>query len=393
MTDAAADSLDTDTDTDIVVIGGGIAGSLAAVTLGRAGHRVILVDINAEYPPDFRVEKIAGAQVPVFERLGLIHAVAAAGRPFDRVLNIRDGRRVDVSRSPHFGILYDDLVRTVRAALPETVRFIVGRVTDIETSSRRQTVKLLGGQAFSARLVVLATGMSDMLRSRLGMERRVITEKQSMSFGFFVVPGQGVALAEPSLNFYGAPGNAIDYFNLFPTRQGLRANLFTFRDYRDPWIRAMRADPRATLLAAMPWLSRYLGNGFAVEGKVQNWLMDLARMDGVRQPGVVLIGDAYQTSCPATGKGVSRVLTDVEQLCRVHIPAWLQSPGMGADKIAAFYADPVKLAMDELALQQSQYRRSLTIDTSLPWELRRRLMFLRRRTLGMLREALPRRAA
>lgn len=387
MTDAA------ELDADIVVIGGGIAGSLAAVTLGRAGHRVTLVDINAEYPPDFRVEKIAGAQVPVFERLGLMAEVAAASRPFDRVLNIRNGRRVDVSRSPHFGILYDDLVRTVRAALPPSVRFVVGRVTDIATTPERQTVTLLGGATISARLVVLATGMSDVLRARLGMERQVIAEKQSMSFGFFVTPGQGVALAEPSLNFYGAPGNAIDYFNLFPTRQGLRANLFTFRDYRDPWIKAMRADPRATLIDAMPWLPRYLGDDFAIEGKVQNWLMDLARMDKVRQPGIVLIGDAYQTSCPATGKGVSRILTDVEQLCRVHMPGWLQSPGMGVDKIAAFYDDPVKLAMDDLALQQSQYRRTLTIDTSLAWEMRRRIMFLRRRVLGMVREALPRRAA
>lgn len=377
---------------DVIIVGGGIAGTLTAVTLGRAGHDVALVDLHDVYPRDFRIEKVAGAQVPVFDRLGLLDAVMARAERFDRVLNVRNGVRVDVSRSPHFGILYHSLVAAMRAEIPASVDLVTGRVTGIDTSDDVQTVTLRDGTTLTARLVVLATGMSDLLRQRLGIERRVIAEKQSLSFGFFVRPGQGVRLLEPSLNVYGSTDDAIDYFNLFPTAEGLRANLFTFRDYRDPWIKTMRAEPKATLLASMPWLTRYLGD-FEIEGPVQHWLMDLARMDNVRQPGIVLIGDAYQTSCPATGKGVSRVLADVEQLCRVHLPAWLSTPGMGAEKIGAFYDDPVKRAMDELALEQSQYRRSLTVDTSLPWRVRRQAMFLRRRVVGLVRDLLPDRAA
>ena len=62
----------------------------------------------------------------------------------------------------------------------------------------------------------------------------------------------------------------------------------------------------------------------------------------MRQAGVVLVGDAFATSCPAAGTGTGKVFTDVERLCNVHIPRWLATPGMGADKIAAFYDDPVK---------------------------------------------------
>jgi hypothetical protein len=65
------------------------------------------------------------------------------------------------------------------------------------------------------------------------------------------------------------------------------------------------------------------------------------------------------------------VLTDVERLCNVHIPRWLASPGMGADKIASFYADPVKRACDESSAARSFHLRSLSTDEGLAWRARR----------------------
>jgi 2-polyprenyl-6-methoxyphenol hydroxylase-like FAD-dependent oxidoreductase len=102
----------------------------------------------------------------------------------------------------------------------------------------------------------------------------------------------------------------------------------------------------------------------------------------------VLIGDAFQTSCPAAGTGVSRLLVDVDRLCNEHVPAWLATPGMGADKIARFYADPAKRAADVKASRAAEYRRSLTVDTGLGWELHRRQVHLRRRTLGWVADRL-----
>ena len=46
-----------------------------------------------------------------------------------------------------------------------------------------------------------------------------------------------------------------------------------------------------------------------------------------RKAGVVLIGDAFATSCPAAGTGARKVLTDVERLCNVYVPKWLATPG------------------------------------------------------------------
>ncbi|MDQ2804548.1 MAG: hypothetical protein M3Y41_18390 [Pseudomonadota bacterium] len=87
--------------------------------------------------------------------------------------------------------------------------------------------------------------------------------------------------------------------------------------------------------------------------------------------GVVLIGDAFQMSCPATGTGIVRLMTDVDRLCNVHVPRWLASPGMGADKIAQFYGDPVKIACDAEAFRAAEYQRSAACETALSWRMHR----------------------
>jgi 2-polyprenyl-6-methoxyphenol hydroxylase-like FAD-dependent oxidoreductase len=369
-------------DTEIAIIGGGLAGTLAAVTLARAGHDVTLIDRHAVYPPDFRVEKIGGEQASILKRLGLLAALDASTTRFDEVVNARRGRILDRTRGRHYGFLYEDLVATMRAQLPGSVRFIVGRVDDLGTGVDRQTVSVLNQGTVNARLIVLATGMGDLLRRTLGIERRFIHERQSLTFGFAIQPAGGAAFPYPALSYYGEKvSDGIDYLNIFPIAGGARANLFTFRDHRDPWVKEFRRDPKEMLLATLPGLPKVLGD-FEIVGRVQNWLMDIAVAENCRQAGVVVIGDAYQTSCPAAGTGVSRVLTDVERLCTVHIPQWLRTSGMPASKIAAFYDDERKRAVDQRALKLADYRRSLTVATNLRWRARRMLLLGRRRLVN-----------
>ena len=57
----------------------------------------------------------------------------------------------------------------MRAQLPRSVEFLVDRVVDIETSSDRQRIGLASNGDVNARLIVLATGMADVLRQKLGI--------------------------------------------------------------------------------------------------------------------------------------------------------------------------------------------------------------------------------
>ncbi|MBN9306538.1 MAG: monooxygenase [Devosia sp. 67-54] len=369
-------------DTDIAIVGGGLAGTIAAIALARTGARVTLIDRNAVPPDEFRVEKLGGMQLESLERLGLLDLLAAHSTRFDQSLNIRHGRIVDRTNARYQAAFYADMVKTMRSALPGGVRTVIGRVTELATGAELQQLTIAEHGTLGARLVVLASGMSDLLRARLGITREVLHERQSLTFGFNLRPRDGIA-AHPALTVYGErPRDGIDYLTLFPIGGLIRANLFVFLDHRDAWIKALRADPLAALDDRLPGLRHRLDD-VELEGRVQNWIMDLAVARNVRQPGVVLIGDAYQTSCPAAGTGVSRLLTDVERLA-AHVPAWLATPGMDAARIAAFYDDPVKAAMDAHALGLAGYRRAFTVDTRLSWRARRQAQFLRRRLLNAI---------
>ncbi len=97
---------------------------------------------------------------------------------------------------------------------------------------------------------------------------------------------------------------------------------------------------------------------------------------GHRQPGVVLVGDAFETTCPVTGTGTDKVFTDVERLCNVHIPGWLATDGMDEAKIAAFYDDPVKTACDAWSAAKAYNFRTLTIDNGIYWQAQRWARFM-----------------
>lgn len=374
---------------DVAIVGGGLAGSLAAAVLARAGHRVALVDKRAVYPEEFRVEKIGGHQLEMFRRLGFLRGLESVASPYDRVLNIREGKMVDVSVGQAYGLPYADLVAMARGQIPDPSALIVDEVTQVSCSDDVQHLALASGRRLTARLIVLATGMAGALGYKLGIARRVLAERHSVSFGFTIARRDGAPFDFKALTCYGErTADGIDYLSLFPVRAGMRANLFMFRDPADPVMRDLRRDTEATLLRLLPGLQPYLGD-FHVTDRVQNWVMDLSVVEGHLQAGVVLIGDAFQTNCPAAGTGVARLLVDVERLCTEYVPRWLTTPGMSREKISEFYADPDKVAADQQSLKMARFRQALTSRNDIGWDVRRRLHFLRRSITHRLDQMRP----
>jgi 2-polyprenyl-6-methoxyphenol hydroxylase-like FAD-dependent oxidoreductase len=376
--------------TDVVIAGGGLAGSLAAAMLGRAGIDAVLADPHPIYPPDFRCEKIDNIQLQTLRLTGLADAVMAASTPDQECWVARSGRLVDKRPGPcQRGILYDTLVNTVRAQIPQRTEFIHAKVSDIATGSERQTVKLSNGDEISARLVILATGLNIGLRQKLGIEREVISPGHSISLGFDVEPVGRPALPFNALTYFPErPSDRAAYLTLFPIGATTRANLFVYRDLHDPWLKQFRGAPEETLAAMWPRLRELMGD-FAIAGFVQIRPVDLYVAKGYRQAGVALVGDAFASSCPAAGTGARKVLVDVERLCNIHVPRWLATPGMNEAKIAAFYDDPVKQACDALSTRKAFSLRSSSIDPALPWAALRFARFAANWGKGMLRSAAP----
>jgi 2-polyprenyl-6-methoxyphenol hydroxylase-like FAD-dependent oxidoreductase len=371
---------------DVAIAGGGLAGSTAAAMLGRAGLEVAVVDPHPTYPFDFRSEKLAGEQVHLLRRTGLADAVLSAATAVDELWIARFGRLVERhrNRDDHYGILYDSLVNAMRAAGPARA-FVAAKVAAVSTGADRQTVVLASGEKIGARLLVLATGLNNGLRRMLGISRVELSRGHSISIGFDVLPAGGARFPFPALTYY--PERAaerISYLTLFPVGAAMRANLFIYRAPRDPWIKRLRDQLRETLFAAMPGLRKLTGD-FGITGDIHIRPTDLIATQGYRQSGVVLVGDAFATSCPAAGTGVNKVFTDVERLCNVHVPRWLATPGMGADKIAAFYDDPVKRACDADSAARAFYVRSISTDAGILWQARRWGKFIGQSGVGAAR--------
>ncbi|WP_027548916.1 NAD(P)/FAD-dependent oxidoreductase [Bradyrhizobium sp. WSM2254] len=378
VTEPIAAAATTTTFADIAIVGGGLAGSLAASVLARVGHRVALVDKRAVYPDEFRVEKIGGQQLEMLRRLGFIRGLASVACPYDRVLNVREGKVVDVSVGQAYGLPYAGLVAMARGQMPDPSSLILDEVTAITCSDDIQHLELASGRRLNARLVVLATGMAGALGYKLGIRRRVLAAGHSVSFGFTIARRDGAPFDFKALTYYGErTSDGVDYLSLFPVPAGMRANLFMFRDPTDPVMRDLRRDTEATVLRLLPGLQPYLGD-FRVTGRVRNWVMDLSVVEGHLQPGIVLIGDAFQTNCPAAGTGVARLLVDVERLCTEYAPRWLATEGMGIEKISEFYSDRDKIAADQQSLKMARFRQALTSRDDIGWDVRRRLHFLRR---------------
>lgn len=371
---------------DVAIVGGGLAGSCAAAMLARAGCQALLIDPHPIYPKDFRCEKLDASQVALLHATGLGEAVYRAATIDQHIWIGRFGRIVEKRPSGQYDIFYADLVNTIRAEIPSCVGVIHAKAVSIATSGDRQELTLSNDEAISARLVVLANGLNGGLHKNVGIDREVISPCHSIGIGFNLCPAGRSSLPFRALTYYTENvASRIAYVALFPIGATMRANLFVYRDLNDSWLRELRRHPRDVLFAALPRLHALTGDVEIGEIKIRP--VDLYVSRRYRRAGIVLVGDAFATSCPAAGTGCNKVFTDVERLCGVHIPRWLATPGMETHKIAAFYDDPVKRACDKFSADKAFYLRSFSTDTAVAWRARRVGKFVAHWAKGGLRRA------
>jgi 2-polyprenyl-6-methoxyphenol hydroxylase-like FAD-dependent oxidoreductase len=382
----------------IVIVGAGLAGTTAAAVLGQQGRRVTLVDPRSPFPPVFKAEKIEPGPAQLLRKFGLLkHLPSNAGR-IREIQGYFNGRLFSLKHTEQYGIYYPDLVNALRAHLPATVEFKLGRVEEITPGAERQLVRLADGEQITARLVVLACPVSSKILASLGLRKVVIQKDQSLALGFTITRADGQPFSFDAVTYCATnPDSAVDYLTLFRIGATMRANLFVFRASGDPWVREFIREPAENLKRSLPKLCKSIGE-FRVVGSVETGSVDLYRMQGDPVPGVVMIGDASQSVCPATGMGLTKALTDVDVLCSECIPGWDETLGVGADKTVHFSKHPQKQASDRKALQNAMYRRRACTDRSWRWKIHRlrlhlEMQFKKTNAVSLLRLPEPAAAA
>jgi 2-polyprenyl-6-methoxyphenol hydroxylase-like FAD-dependent oxidoreductase len=361
---------------DIIVVGAGAAGATAAAVLARQGRRVLLLDERATCPPVFKAEKVLRSELNLLREWGLYEPLLPPSGYIVELLDAYDGRIVRRTPVEQIGLAYSDLVNTLRSNLPKSVETRISRVERIACDGGTAHVHLANGEDLTARLLVLACGICDPLLATLGLRRHIIHKEHGVVLGFNVIPVGSPTFSFDTVTYYPSdPAFQIDYLTLFKFRDVMRANLFTFLPANGSWIREFLEQSGPLLARAFPKLSRVTGE-YRIAGKLEVGRADLYRIEGAMPDGVVIIGDAFQTTCPSTGLGIRKAFTDVAVLAQC-VPDWFSSPGMGAEKISSFYHHPRKQAMDAYALKNSYYHRHLACDLSLPWRIRRAMVHLK----------------
>lgn len=366
---------------DVVIVGAGLAGASAAAVLARKGVRVMLIDSRQTYPACFKAEKIEHDQAQLFRKFGMIEELLPFASRINEVISARSGEVFRVVRLEQYGIFYQDIVNAVRGQIASTATLKIGRVLDIVLGLDVARLTLMGGETIEARLIVLACGTGSKLQAGLGIRKRMIREEQSLTIGFNISRENGQPFSFDALTYYpDGIATQIAFLTLFPIRDVMRANLFVYRSPGEEWVKRFKHEPYEELMRALPELIRFTGP-CRITSRVEMYPVDLYGVSGHIQPGLVLIGDAYQSVCPTTGTGLSKVLTDVDVLSEC-VPKWLRTPGMGNEKLSEYYAHPRKTACDMKSIREAQYCRALFTNSSYLWQTHRELRYFGARVLG-----------
>lgn len=309
---------------DVVVVGGGIAGSSLAAVLARDGFQVVVLERQTTYRDKVRGEVMACWGVAELVGLGLEEALLGAGGCYaPRAVSYDEVN--DMEQAESGATALDEMVPGVPGTLnvghPEACEslartasaagaIVVRGVDDVAIEpGAAPLVRYVHGDVvheLRCRLVVGADGRMSTVRRQAGVALHQTTPR-TMCGGMLVdgldawPAGQLAEGTEGDLHYYVLP------------RENGRARLYLLHDIAQKG-RFAGPDRHARFLTAFRFACIPGSEMFAAARPVRScafYPMNDSWTDQPYAPGVVLIGDAAGWNDPIIGQGLSIAMRDV----------------------------------------------------------------------------------